>query len=58
MEILLILFWLFVVCFIGCAIGWIVSVIWHSDAMYVWNIGLCGCALAVNLINLAIKLMQ
>lgn len=56
MEILLILFWLFVVCFIGCVIGWIVSLVRHSDATYIWDIGICGCALIVNLIILLCKI--
>ena len=53
-----ILFWVFVALFVVCLIGWIISLVRHSDAMYVWNIGLCGCALAAKLINLAMKLMQ
>ena len=51
-----ILFWIFVVLFVGCVIGWIISLIWHSDAMYLWNIGICSCAFIINLINLLRKI--
>ena len=51
-----ILFWVFVAIFVVCLIGWIVSFVRHSDATYIWNIGICGCALIVNLINLLRKI--
>ena len=51
-----ILFWVFVALFVVCLIGWIVSLVRHSGAMYIWNIGICGCALIVNLIHLLRKI--
>ena len=51
-----ILCWIFVAIFAVCLIGWIVSLARGSDAMYIWNIGICGCALIVNLINLPRKI--
>ena len=37
-----ILFWVFVALFVVCLIGWIVSLVRGSDAMYIWNIGICS----------------
>lgn len=51
-----ILFWIFVALFAVCLIGWIVSLARGSAAMYIWNIGICGCALIVNLIHLLRKI--
>ena len=51
-----ILFWIFVALFVVCLIGWIVSLVRGSDALFIWNIGICGCALFINLINLIHKL--
>ena len=51
-----ILFWVFVALFVVCVIGWIVSLVRDSDAMYIWNIGICSCALLINLINLLSKI--
>ena len=51
-----ILFWVFVALFVVCVIGWIVSLVRDSDAMYIWNIGICSCALFINLINLLSKI--
>lgn len=51
-----ILFWVFVALFVVCLIGWIISLVRHSDATYLWNIGICGCAFIVNLINLFYKI--
>ena len=51
-----ILFWVFVALFVVCLIGWIISLVRGSDARYIWNIGICGCALIVNLINLLRKI--
>lgn len=47
-----ILFWVFVALFVVCLIGWIVSLVRHSDATYIWNIGMWGCVIFIDLINL------
>lgn len=50
-----ILFWIFVICWVVCVIGWIVAIVRRDDNSLYWVIALDIFAFMIVLLNLIIK---
>lgn len=50
-----ILFWIFIICWVVCEIGWIVAVVRRDNNSLYWVIALDIFAIMIALLNLIIK---
>lgn len=50
-----ILFWIFVICWVVCVIGWIVATVRRDDNSMYWVLALDIFAFMIILVNLVIK---
>lgn len=50
--------WVIIILFAACVVGWIISISTKNYHLSCWfNLGLCGMALLLNILNLIRKLM-